>query len=195
MKLSAVVQLIDGFSGRPAVGVLACFELDGHAYQPLAKAQAFYAFVDLADGTHHLKITCPGFFDSKATVNSMSGPLAAPLADEIVVCTLEPSPLYAYPSDTTLIRGRVIDGRNNKRPLAGVLVDGDYVGARGATNSETRTYGKGAYDGRYALALPGNFVGESVSVELRFVKEGYASVTWPVSLERGTVKFFDVEMQ
>lgn len=196
MKLSAVVQLMDSFSGQPIAGTPAHFELDKKVYMPLEKGQGFYAFADLADGAHHLKIACQGFFDGEATFPAMTFPLATPLADAIVVCELEPSPLYAYPSDMTLIRGRVLDKRNDEKPLADVSVDGTYADERGETHhSNTRSYGKGAYDGRYALALPGRLAVGSVAVELHFAKEGYAPVIHPVSVARGTTKIVDVEMQ
>jgi hypothetical protein len=192
MKLSAVVQLMDGFSGQPALGVQTRFTLDERPFEPLEKGQGFYAFADLEDGEHCLKITCRGFLDNETKFSALSFPLKTSLAESIIVCELEPSPAYPYPTGMTLVRGRVLGGAEEGKPLADVIVEGTFADERGKTcHCRTRSYGVG----RYALALRGRLPVGAIQVELRFAKEGYTLVTQPVSVPCGTTKVVDINMQ
>lgn len=148
VELSAVVQLIDGVTGQPAEGVAATFTLDDVPAHPFAKPQAFYAFADLASGRYRLGIRTSVFlpFTTSVTV-----PMALPLADGILPCTLEPAPFYPYEDWQTLIRGRV---SRQRKPVAGATVTASRTGRGGRTvTRSTRTWTGGVYDGRYALAL------------------------------------------
>jgi hypothetical protein len=192
MKLSAVVQLIDGFRAQPAVGCRARFLFDHAPVQPLAKPDAFYAFGGLAAGAHRLTVEADGFFPREVTLQV---PMAEPLADAIVACDLAPSPLYPYPAGTTLLRGLVGDGAQHGQALAGVAVLASYANLRGtAIESATRTDGRGSYAGRYALALRGQMA-PGATVELRFSKAGYADVRRSVQVSTGAMQFVDVVLQ
>ena len=131
MKLSAVVQLIDGFSQAPAVGFQPRFLLNQKPFMPLAKPQAFYAFSDLDDGDYRLTALAPQFFAQEVAFRV---PLRLPLAAAIVPCCLAPSPLYPYPPGTTLIRGQVLQA-GTRLPLAGVSVSANYLSLGGRQRS------------------------------------------------------------
>ncbi|MFC5475554.1 carboxypeptidase regulatory-like domain-containing protein [Paraherbaspirillum soli] len=188
MKLSAVVQLIDGFSQAPAVGLRPKFLLNQQPYAPLAKPQAFYAFSDLEDGDYQLTISYPLFFERQIRFEV---PLRLPLADAIVPCYLEPSPLYPYPAGTTLIRGQVLCAA---KPLAGVAIGANYQNWRGEPKSAaTQSSDYGQYDGRYALALGGKLAA-GTPVDVSFSKAGYATVEKRLLLEPAAMRFVDIEM-
>lgn len=191
MKLSAVVQLIDGFSQAPAVGFLPRFLLNQKPFLPLAKPQAFYAFSDLDDGDYRLTALAPQFFAQEV---AFQVPLRLPLAAAIVPCYLAPSPLYPYPPGTTLIRGQVLQA-GTKSPLAGVSVSASYPNWQGKPKSAaTLSSDYGKYDGRYALALGGKLAPDTLVV-LSFSKAGYASVEKQLLLQPATMQFVDIEMR
>ncbi|MFZ6765737.1 carboxypeptidase regulatory-like domain-containing protein [Undibacterium sp. Di26W] len=193
MKLSAVIELIDGFTGKPAVGAPVRFELDGIPCQAQAKGQAFYAFPNLTDGQHRLAIFSMDhiFFDQNIALDV---PLATPLAEAIVACVLAPSPIYDFPAGTTLIRGKIIQGGKAGSALAGVDVGAAYQNVRaGALRARTVSCAYGRYNGRYALALGGKLAAPT-SVQLDFAKSGYADVQKKVALAPGAVLFVDIEM-
>ncbi|MBR7632652.1 carboxypeptidase-like regulatory domain-containing protein [Janthinobacterium lividum] len=191
MKLSAVIQLIDGFSMAPAVGARAHFLLNDKPIVPQDKAQAFYAFAGLDDGSYRLDVLSADhrYFDQQLTFEV---PLKDPLADAIVACVLAPSPLYPYPEGTTLIRGKIVDAA--AQPLAQVAISAGYQGARAraqAVAGESSGYGR--YAGRYALALRGK-LDEPTTVALGFSKAGHAKVSRQVSVQPGSMLFLDIEM-
>ncbi|HLX01223.1 MAG TPA: carboxypeptidase regulatory-like domain-containing protein [Trinickia sp.] len=191
MKLSAVVQLIDGFNHAPAVGIDPFFLLNGEPCRPLAKPQGFYAFSALADGDYQLTTISAPFFTRQV---ELKVPLQLPLAEAIVPCLLEPSPLYPYPAGTTLIRGLVRDAATNK-PLAGVAVEAGYQNWRGAARQAvTQTSDQGRYDGRYALALGGRLSPET-AVTLTFSKTGYTTASTQVTQPAATTQFVDMDMR
>lgn len=200
--LSAVVQLIDAYSRQPAVAASARFLLDDRPVLPLAKPQAFYAFVGLAAGRHRLHVASPGYFSQEL---SLDVPLdlspTRSLADAIVPCPMEPGPLYPYPSQTTLVRGQVIDAHSG-RPLAGVQVRAEYQDARQRARAQrSATSGpdhdderrNDRYHGRYAVALPGRLSVQTVAV-LHFSLPGYAPSERRVALLPGATQFLDVEL-
>lgn len=193
MRLSAVIQLVDGFSKLPASGARVRFLLDGKPYAPHPKAQAFYAFADLDDGAHQLDIisTDHRFFDRQITLQV---PLSGPLADGIVACVLAPSPVYDYPAGSTVIRGRIAQAGMPQQALAGVAVAASYHSARARALSEsTVSFGYGRFDGRYALALRGKLAAPT-TVDLDFSKSGYAQVHRQVTLTPGALLCVDIEM-
>ncbi|KVH81813.1 hypothetical protein WL40_05030 [Burkholderia ubonensis] len=191
MKLSAVVQLIDGFSLAPAVGMRPRFLLDGKPCQAYAKPQAFYAFSGLDDGSYRLTTITLPFFEREVAFDV---PLRLPLADAIAPCVLEPSPLYPFPPGTTLIRGQV-RAAGTRAPLAGVAVEASYAGRRGDTrHAATRTSHFGHYDGRYALALGGRLDAET-TVTLVFDKAGYARTATQRVIRPGTTQLVDIELR
>ncbi|WP_211463564.1 peptidase associated/transthyretin-like domain-containing protein [Collimonas silvisoli] len=193
MKLSAVVQLIDGFSLQPAVGVAVRFLLNDKPYLPLSKAQAFYAFSDLDDGAYQLTILCENhvFFDQRI---ALQVPLREPLADAIIACTLAPSPLYPYPEGTTLIRGQIFQVDAQRRPVPGVDVAASYQNVRARPKRQTtRSSDYGRYDGRYALALTGKLAAHT-AVDLNFSKAGFANVRKQLSVQPGTTQCVDIEI-
>ncbi len=191
MKLSAVVQLIDGFSHAPAEGIEPRFLLNGKPCLPHAKPQSFYAFSELADGDYRLTALALPFFPREV---EFKVPLAQPLADAIVPCLLEPSPLYPYPPGTPVIRGQVRAAATGE-PLAGVAVEADYRIARGEPRRVTTlTSDYGRYNGRYALA-PRSRVAPDTELTLTFSKPGYTTVSRQMTLEAATARFVDIDMR
>lgn len=169
-------------------GLAAAFLLDGLAVRPQAKPEAFYAFTGLDAGARHLRVEVGAFFPFEGV---MPVPMATPLSDGIMACRLEPGPAYPYPDWDGVVRGQV---RRHGRPLAGVDVSGSYQG-RGArcVTRQTRTWGGGPYDGRYALSfgcrLPAN-----TAVSLEFVAPGGTGTCRQVSLSPGVQVFLDVDL-
>lgn len=188
LQLSAVVQLIDGFTGLPACAP-AVFTVDDVASHPLPKSQGFHAFTDLADGPHRIEVMMDGFFPQACSVTV---PPPAPLAEAIVVFTLAPNPLYPYPAWIPVIQGQVTGPLGT--PLADVAVGAAYPSRSGASRRlETRTDRVGAYDGRYALGLTGRPDPKTL-VTLSFDKPGYASQTSTVVISSAATHFVDVAL-
>jgi hypothetical protein len=190
MKLSAVVQLIDGFRLAPAAGIHPAFLLNAKPYRPLTKPDGFYAFSALDDGNYRLTTMALPFFTQDV---EFKVPLRVPLAEGIVPCVLEPSPLYPYPPGTTLVRGQVRAAKTH-HPLAGVSVEARYRNVRGEPRSTTtQTSDYGHYDGRYALAPRGKLTAQT-QVTLIFSKAGYTSAEAQLTLDPATTQFVDIEM-
>jgi hypothetical protein len=201
--LNAVIQLIDGFSGKPADSAGVSFRLDGRVVLPLAKPQAFHAFVGLESGSYGLQVSCPGFFPQEMRLQVQpTGLLQSSLADAVVVCILLPDALYPYPGHTTLLRGQVLAALD-RQALPGIEVRAAYQDARGRTRTrQTLTNGHGhggggrqrsPYLGRYALPLPGRLADET-SVALCFSRAGQPPVQRRVNIGPGTTLLQDVEL-
>ena len=60
-RVSAVLQLRDGFLGRPVEGNGARCQVDGAACRPQAKAGGYLVWTDLSEGMHRLTVCLPGF--------------------------------------------------------------------------------------------------------------------------------------
>lgn len=192
IKLSAVVQLIDGFTGRPVVALTVSFLLNGKPVAAQEKQQAFYAFSDLDDGQYSLKIICHKslFLDQEV---KLQVPLSEPLVDAIMVVTMLPGPAYPYPPGTTLIAGQVVAAR--QQPLPGVEVMANYQTARAnAKTTSTLSFWEGRHAGCFTLALLGNLAPQS-AVKLSFSKPGLKSVQKNVTVQSGTMQCVHVEMQ
>ncbi|RKP46838.1 carboxypeptidase regulatory-like domain-containing protein [Trinickia fusca] len=190
MRLCAVVQLIDGFSQAPAEDVHPRFLLNQEPYRPQAKPQGFYAFSELADGDYRLTTIALPFFPREV---DFKVPLSLPLAEAIVPCVLEPSPLYPFPAGTTLIRGQVVSAATHA-PLAGVTVQASYQNWRGdPRQATTRTSDFGQYNGRYALAPRGRLAPRT-EVTLTFSKTDYATAQTQLVLEAGTTQLVNIEL-
>jgi hypothetical protein len=204
---AAIVQVIDGFSGMPVTAMPVQFELKcapqaasgGSEWQhalcsPVMKGAGFYVLPGLnRTMDYRVTISCKGFFDNEAALCPI--PSERPLVDDILVCELEPSPIYSYPAGTTLIRGQVIGPHQRDKkisPIAGVTVDACYIDRLGKSrHSYTHSYHKGAYHGRFALVPPAEG-----TIELTFTKAGYATVIRdPVETTRGNTAIVNVEMQ
>jgi len=191
MRLSAVVQLIDGFNDTPVVGVRPAFVLNGQPYHPHAKADGFYAFSELEDGDYQLTLLAPPFFSQRI---DFSVPLRLPLAEAIVPCRLAPSPLYPYPAGTTLIRGQVLSA-SQRAPLAGVSVAARYQNWQSKPrDASTQTSDYGRYLGRYALALRGKLAAKT-EVTLTFSKSGHATTEVQLVLEPATTHYVATELR
>lgn len=179
MELSAVVQVIDGFSHAPLAGLRPAFTLNGAPCRPFDKADGFYAFSALPRGAYRLVASAPPFFPSQV---EFEVPPRPPLADAIVSCVLEPSPLYPFPPGTTLLRGQVLAKRGGQ-PIAGE-----------PRTASTETSAHGRYDGRYALAVRGRLDAAGTVVTLNFVKAGYPDVARQLTLAPGTTQYLDITM-
>lgn len=152
-SLSAVVQVIDGFSGAPVEGVPVRFTVDGRVVAPLAKPQGYFAFTRLADGAHAVEVEAQGFFPARLRVRV---PPSAPLAEAVVDCPLDPTPLYPFPSWATLIRGRIGGAAGQVR------IQAQYRDRAGrAQGLATTTVAAGPWAGAYVLALAGRLAAET----------------------------------
>ncbi|CAB5669302.1 Uncharacterised protein [Delftia tsuruhatensis] len=201
-QLNAVIQLIDGFSRQPAESAGASFRLDGRVVLPLAKPQAFHAFVGLESGSYGLQVSCPGFFPQEMRLQVQpTGLLQSSLADAVVACILLPDALYPYPGHTTLLRGQVLAALD-RQALPGIEVRAAYQDARGRTRTRqtfTNAHGHGGgrqrspYLGRYALPLPGRLADET-TVALCFSRAGQPPVQRRVTIGPGTTLLQDVEL-
>ncbi len=154
---------------------------------PQAKPQAFYAFLDLADKTHELRIRTPEFFPF---TGALKVPMTQPLAEGILACMLEPGPMYGYPGWDGIVRGLV---SRAKRPLPGVSVEASYTGPGGdVVTLRTRSWDGGSYDGRYALSFGARLPAET-RITLSFVAPDGARNRREVTLSSGTTLFLDVD--
>ncbi len=192
ITLSAVVQLIDGFTGQAASALTVQFLLDGKPVQAQAKQQAFYAFPDLEDGSYLLTILCQNawFLDQEVRLQV---PLSEPLADAIVVVNLEPGPAYPYPPGTTLIAGQVL--ASGQKPVVGAVVMASYQTLRAQAKTATvHTFGSGRQAGCYTLALKGKLPAQS-TVALSVSKGGLKSVQKSITVQSGVMQCVNVEMR
>lgn len=155
---------------------------------PQAKPQAFYAFTGLEDKVHRLQIETQSFFPF---TENLRVPMAQPLADGILACSLEPGPIYPYPSWDGLVRGLVT---RSKRPVPGVQIDASYTGrTRNTVSRQTRTWEGGSYNGRYALSF-GSRLPADTEITMNFVAPDGARSRQEVRLSPGTSVFLDVEL-
>lgn len=142
-RLSGVIELLDGHSGRPAVGIVPCFRLNGTPIAPPRRSDARHVLVDLAPGRYRLEVEAPAFLPYGVDFELKP---QATLADGWLRCVLEPGPAYAYPPQATLIRGAL------DTTSAAAEISARYDTARGrARHVSTRC----APGGAYALVLPG----------------------------------------
>lgn len=174
-RVSAILQLKDGFSGGPIVTGTATFQLDSAPYEALRKASGFYVFADLSILPHEVHISCAGFLSIGVALTAISLPLVKPLAELITVCELEPSSSYSYPVGTTLVCGQVTSAEG---PLADVEVFALFSDRAGAwhwrkTMSSGSVRDNDQLRGHYALAVPPIAAGSQVN--LRFMKDGHVS--------------------
>ncbi|KAF0224684.1 MAG: hypothetical protein FD176_866 [Rhodospirillaceae bacterium] len=202
VRLSGVVQLIDGYSRQPAEGAGARFRLDGRPCLPHAKPQAFYAFTGLKPGPHLVEVSAPGFFPGQI---GLTAPITTdqPLAEAIALCRLDPDPAYPYPAWATVIRGQVRAGTADGAilPLSGATIIARYRSRGGKDRTiATRTAGGpgdstigSAYDGRYALALTGTLPGTTV-VALTFSAPNHADRSETLRIDTMTTTVLDVVM-
>lgn len=202
VRLSGVVQLIDGYSRQPAEAVQARFRLDGRPCLPHAKPQAFYAFTGLKAGPHLVEVSAPGFFPGQTSLTAPVPP-DQPLADSIALCRLDPDPAYPYPTWATVIRGQVGAGTADGAilPLSGATITAHYRSRGGKDRTiTTRTAGGpggvtigSAYDGRYALALTGTLPSPT-EVTLTFSAPNHADRSQTLRIDTMNTTVLDVVM-
>jgi hypothetical protein len=194
MKLSAVIQLIDSYLQQPAVfngnAKDIVFTLDDEPVLPLCKAQAQFVLNDLDKGNYQMDVQTEYFFPEQFELN------VAPeqsLSEQITIKQLLPNPIYPYPQGTTLLMGMVRSSAGLE-PLSDVTVKVQYESFRGTQkSSQTMTYDKGRYDGRYAVALRGKLQ-PSFSLTVDFSKPGFESVTQQLMMANGETRFADADM-
>ncbi|WP_213947395.1 hypothetical protein [Luteibacter sp. dw_328] len=142
-RLSGVIELLDSHSGRPAVGIVPHFRLNGAPIALPRRPEARYVLVDVAPGRYRLDVDAPGFLayglDFELTPE-------ATLADAWLRCMLEPGPGYEYPPQATLIRGALASTRTPAE------ISARYVTVRGR---ERHVRTRCAPGGAYTLALSG----------------------------------------
>ena len=191
IALSAVAQIVNAFDGEPIEAGRPQFRVDGRRYAAWPKPQGFYAFTGLDDGRHDLEVTIAGFFPTRAV---LSVPPSEPLAAAIVVCRLEPAPMFQYPPWASVLRGRVTTAGPEATPLPGVAVSAAYTGHDGGERRvATRSAEGGAYQGLYALALPGRRSG-AADVTVTFSASDRDEHVRRVRLEPGHSAFLDVAL-
>lgn len=154
-RLSGVIELLDGHSGRPALGAAPRFRLNGAAIVPLPRAQGRHVLIDLPPGHYRLEIDTPAFLPYRGEFELKA---QSTLSDTWLRCMLDPGPAYDYPPQATLIRGAL------DAPWAAAEISARYDTARGrARHVRTRC----APGGAYALALPGQLA-DPTAVTLSF---------------------------
>lgn len=171
--LNAALKLNDGFTGEP-VESGAIFALDGVRCTPVEKDEGIFAFTDYADPSlpHVMRIMCAGYLD--LIVPMLPVLQSSNLADVVQVIALHPDMNYRYPSDRTLLIGRVVPAINMN--VADVVVAVDVAGRRGATRP-------GA-DGRYRLPI-GDLDGDTATAILEFIDDGRVRAKRSVLVTKG----------
>jgi hypothetical protein len=154
-RLSGVIELLDGHSGRPALGVAPRFRLDGAAIAPAPRAQGRYVLVGLPPGRYRLDVDAPAFLPYRVDFELKR---EATLGDAWLRCVLDPGPAYDYPAQATLIRGTL------EPAWTAAQISARYETARGRAR-EVRT--RCAPGGAYALALSGQLA-DPTAVTLSF---------------------------
>lgn len=154
-QLSGVIELLDGHSGQPALGASPRFRLNGTAIAPLPRAQGRYALVNLAPGRYRLQVDARAFLPCEVDFEVKP---QTTVSDAWLRCVLDPGPTYAYPAQTTVIRGTL------ESAWASAQIRARYETARGRSR-EVHT--RCAADGAYALALPGQLA-DPTDVALSF---------------------------
>lgn len=144
-RLSAVIELLDGYRGQPALGQRPRFLLNGLAVVPQEKPQAHYVLLDLAPGDYALEVQTNAFKPYRLNFAVRD---ACVLSEQWLPCVLEPGERYDYPAYTTVIRGRL-----EKTVMDEAVISADYRSARGRPRHvQTRCAG----DQLFTLTLPGN---------------------------------------
>ena len=110
ISLSAVLVLMDGFYNgkRTVIGDTEVILKEGT--NPQKKSNELYAAVNLAGGCYHVTIRSQYYLLKNTTIEiptSTSSSIGETLVK--IPITLQPSPIYPYPENTTLIRGYVFD--------------------------------------------------------------------------------------
>lgn len=154
-QLSGVIELLDGHSGRPVVGIAPRFRLNGAPIVLPQRPEARYVLVDLAPGCYRLEVDAPAFLPYGVDFELKP---QATLADAWFRCMLEPGAAYAYPPQTTLIRGALDPA------WAAAEISAHYNSARGRARHVRSRCAPG---GTYALALSGKLA-DPTPVTLNF---------------------------
>ena len=134
-RLSLAVELIDEFAphlkprGEFTI-TLANGKHDKIIHNP--NRSGYYIFRDIANGSYELKIHGKYYLEETLDIQL---PLADPLSP-VVKVILKPDPLYTFPDDTLLIKGKVVDGDGKPVSGAKIKVDGR------DENTETTAEGK-----------------------------------------------------
>lgn len=74
-RVSAVLQLRDGFLGRPVEGNGARCQVDGAVCRPQAKTGGYLVWTDLPEGMHRLTVCLPGFQPEEITAEILENQL------------------------------------------------------------------------------------------------------------------------
>lgn len=154
-RLSGVIELLDGHSGRPALGAAPRFRLNGAAIAPLPRAQGRYVLIDLPPGRYRLEVDASAFLPYRSEFEVKP---ESTLSDAWLRCLLDPGPTYAYPPQATLIRGALDPA------WAAADISARYDTARGRARHVRTRCGPG---GAYALALSGQLA-DPTAVTLSF---------------------------
>jgi hypothetical protein len=191
-RLSAVLQLLDDLSGQPAEAAQPLFWLDSKPVKPQSKSNAFYVFENLPDGRYRLDIRFAKhrYFDQTLTLQVPA--LADNLAQAILPCRLQPTPLYPYAVGSTMMIGQI---RSAEGLLSGVGISAHYSSANGkAKTVQTQSCDFGRYQGRFAFALSGNLA-DQTHVQVRFEKADYSVLNIEIKLTKASQSSVNVEMR
>jgi len=142
-RLSGVIELLDGHSSRPAMGVVPRFRLNDAPIALARRPDARYILVDLSPGRYRLDVDAPAFLTYSVDFELKP---ETTLADAWLRCMLQPGPAYVYPPQSTLIRGALPPGRTLAE------ISARYVTVRGR---ERHVRTRCAPGDAYTLALSG----------------------------------------
>jgi hypothetical protein len=164
-RLSAVIELLDGHRGGPALGAAPRFRLNGASVAPLPKQQARYVLQGLAPGDYVLEVDTAAFQPYRANFSVRADGVtpAGALAERWLPCRLEPGAHYTYPAHATVLRGRISGAAKGE-----IAVSADYCSVHGRQRSVHTQCTSGE---AYTLVLPGQLA-DPTAVTLRFTVAG-----------------------
>lgn len=108
-KVSLVVSPIDEFTAEPRSGGNINIFLENHPGKPIRKADGYFVFTDLPEGTYHVSVQSDVYLNEGITVDLEKINPAAP----VVFLALKPNSSYPFPEGTTLIRAVLRDSKGN----------------------------------------------------------------------------------
>ncbi len=185
-RVSFVLLVRDGFTGKPvAANAVRCF-LDGAAFRPEYRAGGYFVFVNLGEGPHAVTLKSPVFQEETVALAGLSG------VDEIAV-TLRPAANYPFGRAVTRLALKLADKNG---PCANRLI---WVAACGAAR-EMKLAQDQTQPGDRALRLfyrggkesegyrfPDNYLiadgKNSEAVSIRSATDGLAALAAPLRLE------------
>lgn len=177
-RLSAVIELLDGYREKPALGARPRFLLNRLPVAPREKPQARYVLLDLVPGNYVLEVLTDAFKPCRLEFALRDE--ACMLSERWLPCVLEPGERYVYPATTTAIRGRL-----GGIPAGEAVISASYCSAHGRPRQAQIRCTR---DQAFTLVLPGKLA-DPTPVTLRVnlgggVSEERAMLVRPGSMHR-----------